>query len=152
MTSANVVAILGGTLGAALPFVLHRLVSRSPRMRELARKGVLLGEDSFELTCYLRMGSMRLRYADVRSVQVLPYHRYLAGLLLRHYGLRSWCGSPFWPFRKVVVVELGGRRVFRYQLFAPRDATGVAAELWARVERHRTSGAGRRDPPAPRED
>lgn len=99
-------------------------------MREVQKDGVLLAEHGIEYVGFLWLIKLRADYADVESVELVPYHK--AFLLHLRYALTS-----HWMCKRVctdvVVIKLKGSRMDKTLFITPEDAAGFVDKLKAKI-------------------
>src|SRR5258708_6397812 len=66
-----------------------KLSSQSYRRSQLRADGAELTESHLELPGFLWLSKVRLSYADIESVELLPFTKGVASLLLFRYGIST---------------------------------------------------------------
>lgn len=112
--------------------VLFRLVTCSLGLKQVLEDGVALTEDGLEVLRFFGIGKMKLNYADVESVELLPYRGPLPELHPRFRMSARWIGTR--PFHQVVIIKLKGPRFFRYLLSTPKNGPAFVEQLKSRIE------------------
>ncbi len=118
-----------------------RYATRSVRLRELVQEGVLLTEKGLEFPRSFLIGTLKVNYADVESVELIPFYKALVSILCFRYGVsvRSACTRLF---HEIVVVKLKGPRLIKYQLLTPKDPAAFVEKLNSRIEQCGISRSG----------
>jgi len=112
---------------------LFRLVTRSFGLKQVIEDGVVMTENGLEVLRFFGIGKMRISYADVESVELLPHYRGpLATLLLRYNMSARWIGTRL--FHEIVVIKLKGPRFFRYLLSTPKNGPAFVEQLQSRIK------------------
>lgn len=120
-------------LVAIVTMALFRFVTRSLGLKQVIEEGVVMTENGLEVLRFFGIGKMKVNYADVESVEVLPYYRGPLATLRLRYGMSArWIGTRL--FHEIVVIKLKGPRVFRYLLSTPKNGPAFVEQLKARIE------------------
>lgn len=136
MNSGTIVLVIflaSVTLVAMVTLGLFRFMSLKFGLKQVHEDGVALTKNGLEVLRIFGLGKMRLNYADVESVELLPsYKGPLATLLLRYRMSARWIGTRL--FGQIVVIKLKGPRLFKYLLATPKEASAFVQQLRSRIE------------------
>jgi len=122
----------GAALVAVIVLTLFRSFAHLFGLKQVIREGVVLSDNGLEYLGFLWIGKLKASYADVESVEVLPFSKGLASIPAFRYGLSShWIGPRL--FKEIVVIKLKGSRVYKYLLFTPMDPAMFVEQLRSRI-------------------
>jgi hypothetical protein len=125
---------LGGVaLVAVVVTFLFRTIIHKLRLEGVVQEGIIMTESGLEFLRFFGFGKTRVKYADVESVELLPFYKGPIAALRLRYGMSArWIGTRL--FNQIVVIKLRGPRMFQYLLATPNDPSGFAQQLKTRIE------------------
>jgi hypothetical protein len=123
---------------AVITVIVFRFFARTFGMEKVVEEGAALTENGLEFLSPFGLGKTTIIYANVESVELLPYYKGLFSIMLFRYGMSArWICTRF--FSEIVVVKLREPRVFQHLLFTPKNPRSFVDELKSRIEQSRTS-------------
>jgi hypothetical protein len=129
MISDNVFVDLGVivvimALAAILTIFVMRSLIRVSVRKELIENSVLTTADGIEYTGYFLIGVGKIKYQDIRSVELHSYHKVVFKATFGGYGIAARRIPPC-PFQKILVIRVKNPNPIEYFFFAPKNAEEV---------------------------
>jgi len=136
MNSGIVFLIVFWSLVLAVLIVVAwlKLSNRSYRVGQLRVDGAALTESHLELPGFLWLSVVRFTYADIESVERLPFAKGVISLLLFRYGISTRLIFTR-LFQEIVVIKLKAPSFFKYVMITPRNAAAFVEQLQSRLRR-----------------
>lgn len=119
---------------AIAAILLFRFIIRRLGAGEMVNNGIVLTENGIEFSRFLFMGRSKVSYADIESVEIVPFPRNLT--LRMRYGpsVASYPGASWNLYQDTLAIKLKQPCTFQYHLFHPMNPAEVAEKLRSRIE------------------
>jgi hypothetical protein len=138
-SSISVLLILfcGVALIATLIVVLFKLTAKLLGVQQVVGDGIVMTETGLEYGGFLKL---KANYADIESVELLPFNVGFFKCMFYYNGFRShWIRRTM--FGDIVVITFKGSRIYKNLLFTPKDAPAFIEQLQRRIKQAELSSA-----------
>jgi hypothetical protein len=136
----------GAALVAAIVIPVFRFVTNSLGIKQVLEEGAVLTENGLEFLdflWYFRVTKVKVSYADIESVKLMPYYKGLLTIVLPRFDTSSrWIRRR--PFHQIVVIEFMGSQVYKRLFFTPKDAPAFVEKLKYRMKEQGKTNYGQR--------
>lgn len=114
---------------------LLRLYVRKFGIEEMVDEGVVLTESGIEFSRFIIFGKRRVNYADIESVEFIPFPNSLFLSLRYGTSVQGHLPGRWNLFLGTVVVKLKPSYFIRHHLFKPSNPAEFADELRSRINK-----------------
>lgn len=117
-----------------LTVIGFKLLNRSYLRGQMREDGAEFSARHLELPGFLWVFKVRLSYADIESVQLVPFTKALISLLCLRYGISTRLIFTR-LFSAIVVIKLKAPHFFHYVMITPKNPSRFVEQIQSRIKR-----------------
>jgi len=129
-----ILLILCVPLIAVITVVTMRFIARKFGVTEIMNNGVVLTPEGIKYMGFFFTGTRKRTFAEIKSVELVPYFNVVISMLLFRYGLNCAKVPPNF-FGEIVVIRLKRANPYEYLFFTPKNASSFVEQLKQQINK-----------------